>query len=138
MLDNLVLIPLIPFIGFLLNGLFGERAGKGFVSAVGVSTSFLSAILVTIAAVQYTGIAQHGEPYVDVVYQWFSSGGIGADFAFQLDPLSIVMALVVTWVGSLIHLYSVGYMGHESGYARYFAYLNLFLSMMLILVLGSS
>ncbi|HSN69397.1 MAG TPA: NADH-quinone oxidoreductase subunit L, partial [Thermoanaerobaculia bacterium] len=62
----------------------------------------------------------------------------GADFAFQLDPLSIVMALVVTWVGSLIHLYSVGYMGHESGYARYFAYLNLFLSMMLILVLGSS
>jgi NADH-quinone oxidoreductase subunit L len=138
MLDNLVLIPLIPFLGFLLNGLFGERAGKGFVSAIGVSTSFLSAILTTLAAVQYAGMGAHGAPHVDVVYQWFSSGGIGADFAFQLDPLSIVMALAVTWVGSLIHLYSVGYMGHEEGYARYFSYLNLFLAMMLVLVLGSS
>ncbi|HEY0591541.1 MAG TPA: NADH-quinone oxidoreductase subunit L, partial [Thermoanaerobaculia bacterium] len=138
MLDNLVLIPLMPFIGFLLNGLLGERAGKGFVSVVGVSTSFLSAILTTLAAVQYAGLDAHGGPHVDVAWSWFTSGGIGADFAFQLDPLSIAMALVVTWVGSFIHLYSVGYMGHEPGYARYFSFLNLFLAMMLILVLGSS
>src|SRR5205823_13686835 len=60
------------------------------------------------------------------------------DLAFQLDPLSVVMLMVVTWVGTLIHIYSVGYMGHEPGYARYFAYLNLFLAEMLVLILGSS
>src|SRR5213075_54256 len=74
----------------------------------------------------------------NVVYNWMSSGGIGTDLAFQLDPLAIVMLMVVTWIGFLIHLYSVGYMAHEEGYWRYFAYLNLFLAEMLVLVLGSS
>ena len=138
MLDKLGLIPLLPFIGFLLNGLLAKRAGKSFVSVVGVTLPFLSAILGTVAAVQYYGTYHHGERHLDVLYQWFSSGGIGADIAFQLDPLSIVMMLVVTWVGAFIHLYSVGYMWHEEGYARYFAYLNLFLAAMLILVLGST
>ncbi|HEY5610635.1 MAG TPA: proton-conducting transporter membrane subunit, partial [Thermoanaerobaculia bacterium] len=138
MLDNLGLIPLVPFVGFLLNGLFGKRAGKTFVSVVGPGTSLLAAILATIATFQYAGRYDNGERHLDIVYNWFDSGGIGADIAFQLDPLSIVMTLVVTWVGFLIHLYSVGYMGHEEGYERYFAYLNLFLAMMLILVLGSS
>src|SRR5206468_5151215 len=63
----------------------------------------------------------YGERFVNLVYRWISSGNIGADVAFQLDPLSIVMLMVVTWVGFLIHLYSVGYMGHEEGYWRYFA-----------------
>jgi hypothetical protein len=88
--------------------------------------------------IQYTAAYPHGERHLNIVYQWFLSGGVGADIAFQLDPLSIVMSLVVTWVGFVIHLYSVGYMGHDPGYARYFAYLNLFLAAMLILVLGSS
>src|SRR5687767_9576439 len=138
MLDNLGLIPLIPFIGFLFNGIFGRRAGKPFVSLVGVGTSVLSAVLTTKAALEYAAHYHHGERHLDIVYTWFSSGGIGTEVAFQFDPLSIVMALVVTWVGSLIHLYSIGYMGHEEGYQRYFSYLNLFLAMMLILVLGSS
>jgi NADH-quinone oxidoreductase subunit L len=138
MLNALWLIPAAPFIGFLLNGLFGKRAGKGFVTAVALAGSLAAAILGTIAIVQYNGAYHHGERHLNVVYNWFSSGGIGADVAFQLDPLSIVMLLVVTWVGFLIHLYSVGYMAHEEGYWRYFAYLNLFLAEMLILILGSS
>jgi NADH-quinone oxidoreductase subunit L len=138
MLDHLWLIPITPFVGFLLNGLFGKRAGKGFVSAVALAASLGAAILGTIAVFGYNAQALHGERHVDVVYQWFSSGGIGTDIAFQLDPLSIVMLMVVTWVGFLIHLYSVGYMHHEEGYWRYFAYLNLFLAAMLILILGSS
>lgn len=138
MLDKLWLIPLLPFLGFLLNGLFGKRAGNKFVSIVGPGASLLAAISATIAVVQYQTAAPHGERIVDVVYNWISSGGIGADLAFQLDPLSIVMLMVVTWVGFLIHLYSVGYMGHEEGYWRYFAYLNLFLAEMLVLILGSS
>ncbi|HUF16610.1 MAG TPA: NADH-quinone oxidoreductase subunit L [Thermoanaerobaculia bacterium] len=138
MLNQLGLIPLIPFIGFLLNGLFGRRAGKSFVTFVALATTFTTAILATVASFQYVSTYEHGERHLNVVYEWFLSGGIGTDIAFQLDPLSIVMVLVVTWIGFLIHLYSVGYMAHEEGYSRYFAYLNLFLAAMLILVLGSS
>jgi len=138
MLNNLWLIPILPFAGFLLNGLFGKRAGKGFVTAVAILGSLAAAVAGTIAVVEYNARYHHGERHLNVVYEWFNSGGIGADIAFQLDPLSIVMLMVVTWVGFLIHLYSVGYMHHEEGYWRYFAYLNLFLAAMLILILGSS
>jgi NADH-quinone oxidoreductase subunit L len=138
MLNYLWLIPITPFLGFLLNGLFGKRAGKGFVTAVALAASLGAAILGTAAVFEYTAHYHHGERHLNVVYEWFNSGGIGADIAFQLDPLSIVMLMVVTWIGFLIHVYSVGYMHHEEGYWRYFAYLNLFLAMMLILILGSS
>jgi NADH-quinone oxidoreductase subunit L len=138
MLNLLWLIPLAPFIGFAINGLIGRKAGHGFVSAVALLGSGTSAVLGTVAAVQYHHQYPYGGRCLDVVYQWFSSGGIGTDVAFQLDPLAVVMLLVVTWIGFLIHVYSIGYMGHEEGYARYFAYLNLFLSEMLVLVLGSS
>ncbi len=138
MLDHLWIIPALPLLGFLLNGLFGRRAGHAFVSVVGPFSSLLSAVAGTIAVFQYHAAYPEGQRYVNVVYNWISSGGIGADLAFQLDPLSIVMLMVVTWVGTLIHFYSVGYMGHEPGYARYFSYLNLFLAEMLVLVLGSS
>jgi NADH-quinone oxidoreductase subunit L len=138
MLNNLWLIPILPFLGFLLNGLFGKRAGKGFVTAAALAASLGAAVLGTVAVFQYTAHYHHGERHLNVVYEWFNSSGIGADIAFQLDPLSIVMLMVVTWIGFLIHVYSVGYMHHEEGYWRYFAYLNLFLAAMLILILGSS
>lgn len=138
MLNYLWVIPALPLLGFLLNGLLGERLGRPFVSIVGPVSSLLSAIAGTIAVFQYHHAYPHGQRHVNVVYNWISSGGIGADLAFQLDPLSVVMLMVVTWVGTLIHLYSVGYMSHEPGYARYFSYLNLFLAEMLVLVLGSS
>ena len=138
MLDKLWLIPILPFAGFIANGLFGKRAGKGFVTAVALLASLGAAILGTTAVVQYNAQYHHGERHLNTVYEWFNSGGIGADIAFQLDPLSIVMLMVVTWIGFLIHVYSVGYMHDEEGYWRYFAYLNLFLAAMLILILGSS
>src|SRR5687768_1475149 len=138
MLNTLWLIPIVPFAGFLLNGFVGKRAGKGFVTAVALLGSLAAALLGTWAVIDYNAHYHHGERHLNVVYNWFSSESIGADIAFQLDPLSIVMLMVVTWVGFLIHVYSVGYMSHEEGYWRYFAYLNLFLAMMLILILGSS
>ncbi len=138
MLNNLWLIPIAPFVGFLVNGFFGKRAGKTFVTAVAWLGSFAAAALGTLAVFEYVGRYHHGERHLNVIYNWFSSGNIGADIAFQLDPLSIVMLMVVTWVGFLIHVYSAGYMAHEEGYWRYFAYLNLFLAAMLILILGSS
>jgi NADH-quinone oxidoreductase subunit L len=138
MLDHLGLIPLAPFIGFLLSGLFGKRAGKSFVTAVAITASLAAAVLGTIASVQYAGTYSGGEPHINVAWTWLASGTISADIAFQLDPLSIVMLMVVTWIGFLIHVYSVGYMAHEDGYYRYFAFLNLFLAAMLILVLGDN
>jgi NADH-quinone oxidoreductase subunit L len=138
MLDKLWLIPALPFIGFVLNGLLGARLGKKFVTAMALAASGGAALAGTAAVFQYRAAHPHGERFVNVVYSWISSGNVGADLAFQLDPLSVVMLLVVTWVGFLIHLYSVGYMAHEEGYWRYFAYLNLFLAQMLVLILGSS
>jgi NADH-quinone oxidoreductase subunit L len=138
MLNSLWLIPITPFLGFLLNGLFGKRLGKKFVTGVAFLASFGAALLGTAAVLEYVDAYHHGERHLNVIYQWFNSGGIGADIAFQLDPLSIVMLMVVTWIGFLIHVYSIGYMSHEEGYWRYFAYLNLFLAAMLILILGSS
>jgi NADH-quinone oxidoreductase subunit L len=138
MLNTLWLIPALPLAGFLLNGLLGARLGKKFVTAVALVASGGAAVAGTVAVVQYHAAHPHGERFVNVVYSWIASGNIGADLAFQLDPLSVVMLMVVTWVGFLIHLYSVGYMGHEEGYWRYFAYLNLFLAEMLVLILGSS
>src|SRR5690242_1159075 len=103
MLNALWLIPITPFIGFLLNALFGKRAGKGFVTAVALLGSLAPAVLGTAAVFAYNAQYHHGERHLNVVYQWFLSGGtIGADVAFQLDPLSIVMLMVVTWIGFLI------------------------------------
>jgi NADH-quinone oxidoreductase subunit L len=138
MLNALWLIPAAPFAGFVVNGLFGKRAGKGFVTAVALLGSLAAAVLGTVAIFQYHALYPHGERYVNVVYNWFSSGNVGTDVAFQLDPLSVVMLLVVTWVSFIIHVYSVGYMREDGGYYRYFAFLNLFLAEMLVLVLGSS
>src|SRR5437660_890254 len=145
MLNSLWLIPAAPFIGFVVNGIFGKRAGKTFVTAVAVAASLSAAVFGTIAIFQYHSAHPNGERVVNTLYTWFNSGGapggaggVGADVAFQLDPLSIVMLLVVTWIGFLIHLYSVGYMHDDDGYWRYFAYLNLFLAEMLVLVLGAS
>jgi NADH-quinone oxidoreductase subunit L len=138
MLTKLWLIPFLPFLGFLLNGLFGKRLGKAFVTAVAIASTGLTALLSTVAVVQYHRIAPDGQRVVDSLWQWIASGNVRVDLAFQLDHLSIVMLMIVTWVGFLIHVYSVGYMAHEEGYERYFAYLNLFLAEMLILVLGSS
>ncbi|HUP50335.1 MAG TPA: NADH-quinone oxidoreductase subunit L [Thermoanaerobaculia bacterium] len=138
MLNALWLIPLTPFLGFVLNGFFGRRGGKRFVTAVAILASLGAALFGTWAVIDYHRQYDSGERHLNVVYNWFASGNVAADIAFQLDPLSIVMLMVVTWVGFLIHVYSFGYMSHEEGYWRYFAYLNLFLAMMLILILASN
>ena len=132
----LVVIVLLPLAGFLLNGLFGDRLGKGFVSAVGCGLP-IAAFLVTVQcllALQANG----GAPLVATAYTWVDFGGKAFEVAFYFDRLTAVMALIVTGVGSLIHIYSIGYMKDDASYGRYFAYLNVFLFFMLLLVLGKS
>jgi NADH-quinone oxidoreductase subunit L len=137
----LTLIVVLPLIGFLLNGLFatrfgGNRAGNGFVTAVACGAP-IAAFLVTIACLlrlQAGGYA----PLTEVAYTWALIGGKSFEISFYFDRLTAVMTLIVTGVGSLIHIYSTGYMKGDESYARYFAYLNLFLFFMLLLVLGRS
>jgi len=131
----LTLIVLLPLAGFLLNGLAGPRLGKRFVTAVGCGLPIL-AFLATVQCVLTLNAA--GDPLVERVYTWARIGESTFDVAFYFDRLTAVMTLIVTGVGSLIHVYSVGYMKEDKGYARYFAYLNLFLFFMLLLVLGRS
>jgi NADH-quinone oxidoreductase subunit L len=132
---HLWLIPVLPFTGFLLNGLLGRRLPKAFVSTIALL--FTAAPLV-LAVRAYFAFAALSLPYVEHFGPWIATSTFHADFAFALDQLTLVMLLVVTGVGFLIHLYSVGYMAHEEGYWRFFAYLNLFMFFMLILVLAEN
>ena len=132
----LVWIVLLPLAGFLFNGLAGDRLGARAVSLVGCGLPIGSFTLTVAGAIALA--AAGGEQRVETAFTWATVGDHSFEVAFYLDRLSVVMALVVTGVGSLIHVYSTGYMRDDPGYARYFAYLNLFLFFMLVLVLGRS
>jgi NADH-quinone oxidoreductase subunit L len=132
-MQHLWLIPTLPFVGFLVNGIFGRRFSKTVISAIAISSVALS-----FAWALKVVLALGDTPFLERYFDWIVAGGlhIGCDFA--VDRLTAVMLLVVTGVGSLIHVYSVGYMAHEGGYYRFFAYLNLFMFFMLTLVLAAN
>ncbi len=137
----LTLIVLLPLLGFVLNGVFATRlggnvAGKAFVTVVGCGLP-LAAFALTVQTVMALQ-AGAWAPLIEPVYRWALIGGSAFEISFYFDRLSAVMALIVTGVGSAIHVYSVGYMAHDKSYGRFFAYLNLFLFFMLLLVLGRS
>ncbi len=130
---------LLPLAGFLFNGTLALRrsVAKSAVSVVGSSVLIASFVVAVAAFLQLRGL--HAEaPIVLSYWTWMPVGSLQLDMALQYDQLSAIMLLVVTGVGSLIHLFSVGYMRSDEGYARYFAYLNLFVAFMLVLVLGAS
>ncbi|MEE8134448.1 MAG: NADH-quinone oxidoreductase subunit L [Gemmatimonadales bacterium] len=132
------LVVVLPFAGFLATGAlsFVRPDAKRLVTAIGVGSVVL-AFLLAFWIVQ--SVAGHSEtPHVMTYWQWMPIGQLTIDVAFQLDPLSSVMLLVVTGIGALIHIFSVGYMSDDPSYARYFAYLNLFVFFMLVLVLGAN
>jgi NADH-quinone oxidoreductase subunit L len=139
---TLVYIPLLPFLGFLVNAAMGRRLSKvvsGGVATGAMALSFgvaASAVLTLLRTAPVNGVRAIDQ----VVYTWISSGRLNIPLAFHLDPLSALMILVVTGIGTLIHLYSTAYMHSESDgeFARYFSYLNLFAAFMLVLVLGAS
>jgi NADH-quinone oxidoreductase subunit L len=129
----------LPLLGFLLNGALALRrtGSKAIVSVVGVGL-LLAAFAVALGIFIELRLSPPHAPIIVDLWHWLPAGALQLEFAFQVDQLSAVMMLVVTGVGSLIHLFSVGYMKEDPGYARYFAYLNLFIVFMLVLVLGSS
>ena len=136
------LIPFLPFAGFLVNATIGRRLPKQFSGLVAVASIAASFGLSVAAVFRLLGMPADGgaRAFQEDVFTWIGSGALQIPLSFRLDPLAAVMILVITGIGSLIHLYSTSYMHEESDseYARYFSYLNLFAAFMLVLVLGAN
>src|ERR1700685_2000213 len=132
---NLWLIPILPLAGALINGVFGKKSSRQTVTTVGLvfsGAAFAWALLVPLR------VSSAVLPHPEYVAHWIRSGSFSADFALYLDQLLLIMLLVVTGVGFLIHIYSVGYMWDDPSYYRFFAYLNLFMFFMLTLILANN
>jgi NADH-quinone oxidoreductase subunit L len=134
----LALIPLLPFAGFLVNSLLGKRLPKSISGGVACA-AMLAAFAVSVMSVM-SMVGTPERAIEQTVYTWIASGDLTVGASFYLDPLASVMILVITGIGSLIHIYSTAYMHEEtdSEFARYFSYLNLFAAFMLVLVLGAN
>jgi NADH-quinone oxidoreductase subunit L len=134
-MDIIWLIPALPLLAVLINGLYGHRLSERTVSVTAVGSVGLSFILATSTLIQ---LISDPAPHVAILFKWIPGGDLNIDFNALIDPLTGVMLMVITGVGFLIHAYSIGYMHGDSGYARYFTYLNLFTVSMLILVMGGN
>jgi len=132
---NLWLIPVLPLAGAAINGVFGKKSSRTAVSVVGLFFSGAAFAWALQVAARFSSLDL---PYQEYVAHWIRSGSFSADFALYLDQLSLVMLLIVTGVGFLIHIYSVGYMWDDPSYYRFFAYLNLFMFFMLTLILANN
>ena len=137
MLHYLWIVPLLPLLGSAINGLFGAKWPNKYVTTVAITSTGLS-FLSALEAVREFLVDRHGEFFHKEFFTWITAGNFRVGFDLQMDQLTVVMLLVVTGVGWLIHIYSAGYMAHEGGYYRFFSYLNLFMFFMLILVLAAN
>jgi NADH-quinone oxidoreductase subunit L len=132
---NLWLIPILPLAGAAINGFLGKKSSRQAVTTIALVFSGAAFAMALWVAARFSSLSL---PYQEFFAHWIRAGSFSADFAFYLDQLSLVMLLVVTGVGFLIHIYSVGYMWDDPGYYRFFAYLNLFMFFMLTLVLAGN
>jgi len=137
-LPYLVLIPALPLAGVLVSLLLGDRLGKRGTAFVGCGVVLAAFALALRAVVHLAGMPEGARAIQEVAWRWMQVGDFTIDVGFLLDPLSAVMVLVVTGVGFLIHVYSVGYMAHDRSFRRFFLYLNLFMFSMLTLVLAEN
>ena len=136
MLDLLWLVPALPFTGFLVLVLGGRRLSDQAAGAIGAGSVGLSAIAALAVAASFFGSPPSGNYFSQELWTWMRVEGFVPHISLYLDALSLVMILVVTIVGFLIHFYSLEFMEGEDGYSRFFAYMNLFVGSMLLLVLA--
>ncbi|TET95164.1 MAG: NADH-quinone oxidoreductase subunit L, partial [Candidatus Zixiibacteriota bacterium] len=134
----LFLVPLFPLIGFLLNGLLLGRLPRPLISFIGCASVGLSLVVSVLLFFDLKGMPPEARLIEQTLFSWIPAGSLHVNIGYLLDPLSAVMILVVSGVGFLIHVYSVGYMHRDPGYGRYFSYLNLFTFAMLTLVLADN
>jgi NADH-quinone oxidoreductase subunit L len=135
-LGYLWLIPILPLFGAVFNGIFAYKAPRWLISLVGCGTVGVSFLLAVKASLMLASFPEGERVISDTFYSWIVSGTFDVSFTFLLDPLSSVMALVVTGVGFLIHVYSMGYMADDKGYGKYFSFMNLFIFAMTVLILS--
>ncbi len=138
MISWLWLIPALPFVSATLLILFGSSLPRRAVAALGVGSIGLSALVTGLIAVSFVTSPPAGHAYTQILWTWISVAGFQPQIGLYLDALSLVMILVVTFVGFLIHIYSAEFMLEDPGYSRYFAYMNLFVASMLTLLLGNN
>ncbi len=134
----IALIPAIPLLGFLILALAGPKLSRKSAGYIGTGSVGISALLTLIAGAGFLSSLPQTRSYSVVLWEWVSSGNLKADIAFSLDSLSLVFCFVITFVGFLIHAYSVEFMSEDEGFSRFFAYMNLFVGSMLILVLADN
>ncbi len=138
MLEYYWTVLLFPSLGAAINGLWGRRLSSAWIGGIGCLTVLSSFLVTLLTFLEMRGL-QGEEAVAEIsLFTWIQAGRFSSDFALLVDPLSLVMMLIVTGVGFLIHVYSVGYMAGEGGFYRYFSYLNLFILMMSILVLANN
>ncbi len=139
MVKYFYLITLLPLIGFLVNGLFGYKIKNEKVSGIIGSATILGSFVITILSfLELLSLPESNRAVVVNLFDWITSGTINIKVSYLIDPLSITMCLIITGVGFLIHVYSIGYMHGDKGFARFFAFMNLFIFAMLNLVLGDN
>src|SRR5438309_1740762 len=137
-LEHLWIIPLLPLLGAAANGIFAARWPRSAVNAVALGSTGLSFLASLEVAREFASLSANQIPWLRSYFTWIEAGRLRADFALQAGQLTLIMLLVVTGVGWLIHLYSIGYMEDDTGYRRFFSYLNLFMFFMLVLVLAAN
>jgi len=138
MLSLLSLIPAFPLMGFALLTLAGGRLTQRQIAAIGTSSIGASALITAMIAAEFIAALPNTAHYRQTLWTWIETAGFTAGVTWYLDALSLLMTLVITGVGFLIHLYSVEYMAGDDGYRRFFAYMNLFVASMLVLVLADN
>jgi NADH-quinone oxidoreductase subunit L len=136
MIKLIGLVPLFPLIGFIINGFFGKKMGKGLSGAIASIAILASFGLAVGVFMEVNG--SETKSHVVNLFSWINSDTLKIPFEFLVDPLSALFLLIITGIGFLIHIYSIGYMSHDEGFARFFTYLNLFIFFMLLLVLGNN
>jgi NADH-quinone oxidoreductase subunit L len=134
----IALIPAIPLFGFLVLALFGQKLNRKTTGYIGAGSVGIVALLTFIAGIGFLKSLPQVKSYSVVIWEWINAGNLKADISFSLDALSLVFCFVITFVGFLIHLYSIEFMAKEEGFSRFFAYMNLFVGSMLILVLADN
>ncbi|MFZ0819057.1 MAG: NADH-quinone oxidoreductase subunit L [Candidatus Acidiferrales bacterium] len=137
-LNYLWIIPALPLLGAAINGIFGRSWPRAATNSVALGAAGLSFAAAAELFREFLSLAPSSIPWVKTYFTWIAAGNFRADYSLQVDQLTMVMLLVVTGVGFLIHIYSTGYMAQEGGYARFFSYLNLFMFFMLTLVLAAN
>ncbi|MFN5601678.1 MAG: NADH-quinone oxidoreductase subunit L, partial [Acidimicrobiaceae bacterium] len=138
MLDLIWLVPALPLTGFLLIVLFGRKLGEPYAGVLATLMTASSFVVVALTYFELLSLPAEKRHHVVTLFSWLPVGSLKIDMALLVDPLSITMALFITGIGSLIHLYAIGYMHGDPKFPKFFMYLNLFVFSMLMLVLGEN